>query len=265
MLGGASAAGEPWEGPVTFAETADGHIVRVVSEAALCGLQAIGADLDAARWRLLGHGSLEHAPGIDHAALTARGFTEHEIGAVEAALPYCLALREAFRPEVVGEGFLADVLGAPGEDLHDPRFDALRVMGFTEAEIAAAQAYALGANRLEGPDLDAAQLRRRLTSTHRLDGLWVERDGRRLLSFSCNDYLNLSHHPAVIEAAAAAVRAYGAGAGASRRVATRAEAPRAGSRATTVWAAPTADTAATRVSMANLSISNPPHQRHSGR
>jgi len=157
MLGGASAAGEPWEGPVTFAETSDGHIVRVVSEAALCGLQAIGADLDAARWRLLGHGSLEHAPGIDHAALTARGFTEHEIGAVEAALPYCLALREAFRPEVVGEGFLADVLGAPGEDLHDPRFDALRVMGFTEAEIAAAQAYALGANRLEGPDLDAAQ------------------------------------------------------------------------------------------------------------
>ena len=157
MLGGASAAGEPWEGPVTFAETADGHIMRVVSEAALCGLQALGADLDAARWRLLGHGSLEHAPSIDHAALTARGFTEHEIGAVEAALPYCLALREAFRPEVVGEGFLADVLGAPGEDLHDPRFDALRVMGFTEAEIAAAQAYALGANRLDGPDLDAAQ------------------------------------------------------------------------------------------------------------
>ncbi|MDP1616431.1 ribonucleotide reductase [Phenylobacterium sp.] len=157
MVGGASAAGEPWEGPVTFAETADGHIVRVVSEAALCGLRAIGADLDAARWRLLGHGSLEAAPGIDHAALTARGFTEHEIGAVEAALPYCVALREAFRPEVVGEGFLADVLGAPGEDLHDPRFDALRVMGFTEAEIAAAQAHALGANRLEGPDLDAAQ------------------------------------------------------------------------------------------------------------
>ncbi|MDP3491169.1 MAG: 8-amino-7-oxononanoate synthase [Phenylobacterium sp.] len=67
-------------------------------------------------------------------------------------------------------------------------------------------------------DLDAAQLRRRLTPTHRLDGLWAERDGRRLLSFSCNDYLNLSHHPAVIEAAVAAANAYGAGAGASRLV-----------------------------------------------
>ncbi|MEH6677355.1 8-amino-7-oxononanoate synthase [Phenylobacterium sp.] len=67
-------------------------------------------------------------------------------------------------------------------------------------------------------DLDDAQLRRRLTATHRLDGLWVERDGRRLLSFSCNDYLNLSHHPAVVEAASAAAHDYGAGAGASRLV-----------------------------------------------
>ena len=29
----------------------------------------------------------------------------------------------------------------------------------------------------------------------REDGIWVERGGRRLLSFSCNDYLNLTQHP----------------------------------------------------------------------
>jgi 8-amino-7-oxononanoate synthase len=46
----------------------------------------------------------------------------------------------------------------------------------------------------------------------------VERDGRRLLSFSCNDYLNLSQHPAIKRAAIAAVERYGAGAGASRLV-----------------------------------------------
>ncbi len=66
--------------------------------------------------------------------------------------------------------------------------------------------------------LEARSLRRTLVPTHRTDGLWVEREGRRLLSFSCNDYLNLSHHPAVKAAAIAAVEAHGAGAGASRLV-----------------------------------------------
>ena len=66
--------------------------------------------------------------------------------------------------------------------------------------------------------LEAQSLRRRLQPTRRLDGLWVERGGRRLLSFSCNDYLNLSHHPAVKAAAAAAIEIHGAGSGASRLV-----------------------------------------------
>jgi len=39
-----------------------------------------------------------------------------------------------------------------------------------------------------------------------------------LLSFSCNDYLNLSQHPAVIAAAMEATARYGVGAGASRLV-----------------------------------------------
>ena len=67
-------------------------------------------------------------------------------------------------------------------------------------------------------ELESRRLRRRLNPTHRLDGLYLERDGRRLLSFSCNDYLNLSHHPRVKAAAAQAVDRYGAGAGASRLV-----------------------------------------------
>jgi 8-amino-7-oxononanoate synthase len=61
-------------------------------------------------------------------------------------------------------------------------------------------------------------LLRSLVETTRTDDIWVERDGRRLLSFSCNDYLNLSQHPAVKAAAIAAVERYGAGAGASRLV-----------------------------------------------
>src|SRR5689334_20851047 len=66
--------------------------------------------------------------------------------------------------------------------------------------------------------LERTALRRTLAETERVDGVWVTRDGRRLLSFSCNDYLNLSQHPRVKAAAAAALETYGAGAGASRLV-----------------------------------------------
>ncbi len=67
-------------------------------------------------------------------------------------------------------------------------------------------------------ELDRASLRRTLAESFRGEGPWIERDGRRLLSFSCNDYLNLSHHPALKSAATAAIAQYGVGAGASRLV-----------------------------------------------
>ena len=67
-------------------------------------------------------------------------------------------------------------------------------------------------------ELEAANLRRSLVETTREDGLWVTRGGRRLLSFSCNDYFNLTHHPAVMAAAVEAIEKYGTGAGGSRLI-----------------------------------------------
>jgi 8-amino-7-oxononanoate synthase len=67
-------------------------------------------------------------------------------------------------------------------------------------------------------ELDRASLHRVLTETDRLDGIWVDRNGRRLLSFCCNDYLALSQHPAIKAAAIDATRRYGVGSGASRLV-----------------------------------------------
>jgi 8-amino-7-oxononanoate synthase len=66
--------------------------------------------------------------------------------------------------------------------------------------------------------LERVHLRRALVPTDRLDDLYVERDGRTMLSFSCNDYLGLSHHPALKAAAVAALERHGVGAGASRLV-----------------------------------------------
>jgi 8-amino-7-oxononanoate synthase len=59
---------------------------------------------------------------------------------------------------------------------------------------------------------------RSLSPTARGAGAAVSRDGRRLVSFSCNDYLGLSSHPKVLAAAAEALRTYGAGSGGSRLI-----------------------------------------------
>jgi 8-amino-7-oxononanoate synthase len=65
---------------------------------------------------------------------------------------------------------------------------------------------------------DTGQLRRKLVVTARRGSALVERGGRPLISFSCNDYLGLSAHPALAQAACDALQKYGVGAGASRLV-----------------------------------------------
>jgi len=72
--------------------------------------------------------------------------------------------------------------------------------------------------RLKLAALEQAHLHRRLVPTIRSTGLFVERCGRRLLSFSCNDPLGLSQHPDLKAAAIAAIERHGVGAGASRLV-----------------------------------------------
>ncbi|MBI2584868.1 MAG: 8-amino-7-oxononanoate synthase [Rhodospirillales bacterium] len=66
--------------------------------------------------------------------------------------------------------------------------------------------------------LEQRNLRRVLAETERVGPIKVMRGGRRLISFSCNDYLNLSQHPEIKRAAIAATERYGVGAGASRLV-----------------------------------------------
>jgi len=70
--------------------------------------------------------------------------------------------------------------------------------------------------KLDG--LTARALRRTLSESHRTDAVHVRRNGRELVSFCCNDYLGLTHHPAVKAAAMSALAKFGAGAGASRLI-----------------------------------------------
>ena len=152
-LGGAPVGPLPWAGPLALAELDDDILAPHLSRAAAAGLARLGADIRAAERRLLGEASLRDAPGVDHKALEARGFTEHEIGLAEQALPIVRDLRAAFAPAVIGAGFVGDVLGASTDDLADPDLDVLALAGFTADQIAAAQVHACGAGDLADFDL----------------------------------------------------------------------------------------------------------------
>ena len=63
-------------------------------------------------------------------------------------------------------------------------------------------------------EIERRGLHRSISETVREDGIYIERGGKRLLSFSCNDYLNLTQHPALKRAATDAIERYGVGSGA---------------------------------------------------
>lgn len=76
-------------------------------------------------------------------------------------------------------------------------------------------------NRFAGQKIDMLETqhrRRKLVSIMPQADMTVMKDGKRLISFSNNDYLGLSRHPRVLAAAQDAMEKYGAGAGASRMV-----------------------------------------------
>ena len=136
----------PWRGPVSI--DADGR--KALSTETLRGLQVLGQDVGSARRWALGTRTLEGAPKIDPASLYALGFTAYEIGRIEQALPTAGRLAACFSAQVLGEGFIQDVLGL------QPGADVLACMGLDAHDIAAAEHLVFGAGRLdEAPGMTA--------------------------------------------------------------------------------------------------------------
>lgn len=106
----------------------------------------------------LGHMSLREAPAINHATLRERGFTKAQLDAVEDALEGAVDIRYAFNKWVLGEDFCRHVLNLTHDQLDSPAFDMLPALGFTEQDIARANAWCCGAMTLEGaPHLEPHQ------------------------------------------------------------------------------------------------------------
>ena len=153
---------EPDFALVKFKKLAGGGYFKIINRSAPAALAALGYNeaqiADIVAWAV-GRGTLEGAPGVDHAGLRARGFDDDALARLEAALGDAFDIRYAFGKWTLGEDFCVGRLGFDAAKLDDPEFDILSALGFDEAAIEAANAWCCGAMTLEGaPHLKASHL-----------------------------------------------------------------------------------------------------------
>ena len=98
----------------------------------------------------VGNGTLGNAPGINHTSLLGHGFGPTEIDKIEVALPSAFDIRFVFNQWTLGQEFCTKVLGIPVAELNNAGFDMLRHLGFSKADIDAANDHVCGTMTLEG-------------------------------------------------------------------------------------------------------------------
>ena len=151
---------EPDFALVKFKKLAGGGYFKIINRSVPAALDALGygsAQIEEIIAYAVGHASLGNCPGINHASLTGHGFGPRELEKVEAALASAFDIRFVFNQWTLGEEFCRQTLGIPAEKLNDPGFDLLRHLGFTKAQIDAANDHVCGTMTLEGaPHLSPA-------------------------------------------------------------------------------------------------------------
>lgn len=144
---------EPDFALVKFKKLAGGGYFKIINRAVPDALRALSyreADIAEIEAYAVGHGSMKQAPGINPSTLRAKGFTEEKIEAVEKGLKSAFDIKFVFNKWTLGEDFLTGTLNVPAEKLSDMSFELLPFLGFTRAEIEAANVHVCGAMTLEG-------------------------------------------------------------------------------------------------------------------
>ncbi|MBV9967945.1 MAG: vitamin B12-dependent ribonucleotide reductase, partial [Alphaproteobacteria bacterium] len=144
---------EPDFALVKFKKLAGGGYFKIMNRLVPEALKTLGDDevqIAAIERYALGHGTLKDAPGINHETLAAKGFDKTALAAVEAALGSAFDIKFAFNKWTLGEAFCIERLGIAVDRLAEPGFDLLAALGFTRADIEAANTYCCGAMTLEG-------------------------------------------------------------------------------------------------------------------
>ena len=153
---------EPDFALVKFKKLAGGGYFKIINRAVPQALATLGYSTREAQDIIdyaVGLGTLEHAPGVNHAALRAKGFTDEKIAAVEDSLASAFDIRFVFNKWTLGEEFCTEVLQLDAEAMDDLDFDLLAAIGFSKAQIDAANLHVCGAMTVEGaPHLKDAHL-----------------------------------------------------------------------------------------------------------
>jgi ribonucleoside-diphosphate reductase alpha chain len=144
---------EPDFALVKFKKLAGGGYFKIINRLVPAALETLGYNPDemaATERYAVGHGTLDGAPAVSFEALRQKGFTSREIGLLENALASAFDIKFAFNKWTLGEEFCRETLGFTNEQLNDVAFDLLSALGFSKAEIEAANTYCCGAMTLEG-------------------------------------------------------------------------------------------------------------------
>jgi ribonucleoside-diphosphate reductase alpha chain len=143
---------EPDFAMVKFKKLAGGGYFKITNQSLPVALRHLGyspADCEAIERYVIGSGSLEGAPHINRATLAERGFSAEILHKLEKALPLSLSLEDAFHPRLLGRDFLAG-LGVSPAALEGDGFEVLESLGFSFAQIEAADLHICGAQTVEG-------------------------------------------------------------------------------------------------------------------
>ncbi len=146
---------EPDFALVKFKKLSGGGYFKIINQSVPAALKNMGyspAETDAIIKYAIGHATLTGAPFINPESLAFRGFTADEIAKLDKAASGAFEIGFAFNQWTVGEECLQR-LGFTPEEYNSGKFNLLRKLGFTKAEIEAANNYVCGTMTVEGAPL----------------------------------------------------------------------------------------------------------------
>jgi ribonucleoside-diphosphate reductase alpha chain len=153
---------EPDFALVKFKKLAGGGYFKIINQSLPVALRALGygqAQIDDVVAYCVGRGTLDGAPFINHETLAARGFDADGIRRIERALEAAFDITFAFNAWTLGEDYVGTKLGLNEARLAEWNGNLLRALGFSPAEIEAANDYCCGTMTVEGaPHLRAEHL-----------------------------------------------------------------------------------------------------------